>query len=124
VKSNTPNPSVIAPAVGGIFFPVAKKLQRPVRESVTPLVLEKVVWAGANMVSYRQAVNALSRLSDIALAAKQVQRITSQVGSDCVDWRDAQVKQHAESPLMKRTTLKPGTTPQELSVVMMDGGRF
>jgi hypothetical protein len=41
-----------------------------------------------------------------------------------VDWRDAQVKQHAESPLMKRTTLKPGTTPQELSVVMMDGGRF
>jgi len=30
------------------FFPFAGRIQRPVRESVTPALLQKIVWAGAN----------------------------------------------------------------------------
>lgn len=103
---------------------MAQKLQRPVREGATPLVLEKVVWAGANMGSYQQAGDALRILSDITLAPKQVQRMTSQIGSDAVALRQEQVARHAKRPLMKRTTAKSGSNSQELAVVMMDGGRF
>lgn len=103
---------------------MAKVLQRPVREGVTPLVLEKVVWAGANLGSYQQGVAAIEVLAGIALAPKQVQRMTSQVGSDAVEHRQQSVEQHARRPLMQRTTAQPGSQPPELSVVMMDGGRF
>ena len=103
---------------------MAKTLQRPTREGVTPLVLEKVIWAGANMVSYQQAVDALRMLAEVPLVAKQVQRMTSQVGADAVAQRQTQVEQHRERPLMQRVTARPGVQPQTLAVVMTDGGRF
>lgn len=103
---------------------MAHQLQRPPRESVTPLVLEKVVWAGANLGSYQQAAQALEVLAEVSRAPKQVQRMTTQVGGDCVAARQQQVARHARRTLMKRTTAKPGAEPRELSVVMMDGGRF
>lgn|GEM_PF-4058289 len=103
---------------------MAKALQRPPREGVTPLVLEKVGWAGANLGSYQQAVDALALLAEIPLAPKQVQRMTSQVGADAVEERTQQVQQHRRRPLMKRTTARPGVESSELAVVMMDGGRF
>jgi len=43
----------------GPCFPLAREIQRPVRETVTPAVLEKVVWAGANLNSFPQASAAL-----------------------------------------------------------------
>jgi hypothetical protein len=103
---------------------VARALQRPVREGVTPLVLEKAVWVGANLGSYQQAANALRILAEISLAPKQVQRMTSQVGADAVEERTRQVEKHRRRPLTKRVTARPGAKPTELAVVMIDGGRF
>ncbi len=103
---------------------MAKALQRPPREGVTPLVLEKIVWAGANLGSYSQAAAAIEMLSEITVAPKQVQRMTSQIGADDVEHRRQQVEQHVLRPLMERTTAPPEAKPLELAVVMMDGGRF
>jgi hypothetical protein len=91
---------------------------------VTPLVLEKTVWAGTNLGSYQQAVDALEELADISLAPKQVQRITSRVGGDCVQERRDHVEQHRRRPLMERVGAPAGIEPPDLAAVMMDGGRF
>lgn len=91
---------------------------------MTPLVLEKIVWAGANLGSYQQAVAAMAELAEIILVPKQVQRITNRVGADCVEQRCQEVHEHRRRPLMKRVAAPAGVKPPELGVVMMDGGRF
>jgi hypothetical protein len=91
---------------------------------VTPLLLEKIVWSGANLGSYQHASNALQELAGVRLTVKQVQRISSQIGSDDVRQRQAQVTEHQGRPLMQRLAAPAGVTPPELGVVMMDGGRF
>lgn len=103
---------------------MAAQLQRPVRENMTPLLLEKVVWCGANLGSYQNASAALRTLSDVDVTVKQVQRITSQVGSDGVARRRVEVERHRARPLMERVAAPPHVQPPQLAVVMMDGGRF
>lgn len=91
---------------------------------MTPLLLEKIVWSGANLGSYQHASNALQELAGVQLTVKQVQRISSQIGSDDVRQRQAQVTKHQGRTLMQRLAAPTGVTPPELGVVMMDGGRF
>ncbi|REJ88902.1 MAG: hypothetical protein DWQ34_21035 [Planctomycetota bacterium] len=103
---------------------MAKELQRPVRETVTPAVLQKVVWAGANLRSFPQAVDALQELAGIELSAKQVRRMTEQVGQDRLDERKRQVVEFKDKPLMERLESPAGVESPEVGVVMMDGGRY
>lgn len=91
---------------------------------MTPLLLEKIVWSGANLGSYQHASNALQELAGVQLTVKQVQRISSQIGSDDVRQRQAHVTEHQGRTLMQRLAAPPGVTPPDLGVVMMDGGRF
>lgn len=86
--------------------------------------MEKIVWSGANLGSYQHASNALQELAGVKLAVKQVQRITSQIGSDDVRRRQAQVEEHQRRPLMERVTAPAEVTPPDLGAVMLDGGRF
>ncbi len=124
MKSNTKNRFVIAPAAGGIFFPAAGQLGRSPRETVTPLVQQKVVWAGATLGSYQQATEAIKELAGIDLVTKQVRRITSQIGNDRVQERCLLVNLYQQQPLLDRLTAAPGVNVPELAVVMMDGGRY
>jgi hypothetical protein len=103
---------------------VARQLQRPVRETVTPVVLQKIVWAGANLRSFPQAREALETLAEIPLSAKQVRRITEQVGQDRLDERRRQVAQFEQLPLMQRVQSPVRVDRPPLGVVMMDGGRY
>lgn len=89
---------------------------------MTPGVLEKVVWAGANLSSYVFGSQALSQLADVNLSAKQIHRITSRVGSDRVAERERFVAEFAAKPLAERTSPKPGVKPPEVGVVMLDNG--
>jgi len=86
-------------------------------------VLEKIVWAGANLGSYPQAVAALRELAGVDLAGKQVQRMTSQVGEDCRNERALHVEAFRAKTLAERTAANPAAAVPELGVVMMDGGR-
>lgn len=121
---NTPNHVVIALHAEGIFFPLARKLQRPVRETVTPAVLQKVVWAGANLGSFPQSSAALNELADLNLSAKRVRRITEQIGQDRLDERQQQVADFKEKPLMEKVKSPVAVDSPELGVVMFDGGRY
>lgn len=139
---NTPNHVVIAGRVGSVQLPraesassligrrpalaspLARKLQRPVRETVTPLVLQKVVWAGANLGSFPQSSAALNELADIDLSAKRVRRITEQIGQDRLDERHQQVADFQEKPLMEKVKSPVALDSPELGVVMFDGGRY
>jgi hypothetical protein len=97
-------------------------LERPVRDSVTPGVLEKVVWAGANLSSYGFSSDALKELAEVDLSTKQIHRITSQIGGDRVAERQEFVAEFAAKPLAERTSAKPGVRPPEVGVVMLDNG--
>jgi hypothetical protein len=99
-------------------------LQRPVRETVTPGVLQRVVWAGANLSSFAQASTALEVLAGIKLSPKQVRRVTQQLGQDRVAERQQQVTTFREQPLMERVTSPANAPPVELGVVQLDGGRY
>lgn len=91
---------------------------------MTPLVLENTVWAGTSLGSYSQASSALKKLSAVELAPKQVRRITTYFGEDCVEQRRQDVENHQRRPLMQRATAAPHAKVFELMAVMMDGGRF
>jgi hypothetical protein len=95
-----------------------------VRETVTPAVLQLVVWTGANLSSFTQASTALSVLSKVDLSLKQVRRITQQIGQDRVVERQQQVAQFQAQPLMERVESPAEVRRAELGVVLMDGGRY
>lgn len=103
---------------------MARELQRPVRETVTPAVLQKVVWAGANLGSFPQSSSALKELADIELSPKQVRRMTEQVGQDRLDERQQQVADFKEKPLMEKSKSSEDIDSPEFGVVMFDGGRY
>ena len=98
-------------------------LGRAPRESVTPLIQQKVVWAGATLGSYQQAADALQELACVNVTPKQVQRITSQAGMDRVEERRQMVDAYHRLPLMTRVAAPPKGKPPDLAVVMLDGGR-
>jgi len=89
---------------------------------VTPGVLEKVVWAGANLSSYGVGSEALEELAEVHLSAKQIHRITSRIGGDRVAERQQFVAEFAAKTLAERTTAKPGVALPEVGVVMLDNG--
>lgn len=85
-------------------------------------MLEKVVWAGANLSSYEFGSDALKELTEVDLSTKQIHRLTSRVGEDRVAERQQFVAEFAAKPLAERTTAKPGVPPPEVGVVMLDNG--
>ena len=106
-----------------LAFPLASQLQRPVLETVTPLVLQKVVWAGANLGSFPQSSAALKELAGIELFLNQVHRMTEQVGQDRLDERQQQVADFKERTLMEKSKSPVEVKSPNLGMVMFDGGR-
>lgn len=103
---------------------MAKELERPVRETVTPAVLQKSVWAGSNLSSFSQAGTALEVLAGVTLSAKQVRRMTEQIGQVRLDERRREVAEFQEKPLAERVASPPEVTSPDLGVVMPDGARY
>lgn len=87
-------------------------------------MLQKTVWAGANLKSFPQGSEALRVLAEVKLSAKQVRRITEQVGQDRLEERQQAVAEFREKPLVERTTSPADVDSPELGVVMPDGGRY
>ncbi len=87
-------------------------------------MLQRIVWAGANLSSFAQASTALEMLASIKLSSKQVRRITEQVGQDRLAERQQEVATFQERPLMERVTSRTKAPPVKLGVVELDGGRY
>ena len=85
-------------------------------------MLEKVVWAGANLSSYQFGSAALEQLAEVQLSGKQIHRITSRIGGDRVAERKRFAAEFAAKTLVERTFPKPGVKPPSVGVVMVDNG--
>jgi hypothetical protein len=107
--------------LSAVFF---ARLGLSPRSTVTTLVLQKVVWAGANNGSYPLAAEALKQLAGIGISSKQIRRMVGQIGRARLVERDAAVEQLQAMPLpIRRAGSQVNESPQ-VAVISMDGGRY
>lgn len=87
-------------------------------------MLERLIYAGVHHSSFARASDALRRLADLPIAAKQVERLTQRIGAErCVE-RDAAVAAYQALPLTARKSAPAGVVEPDLAVVEVDGGRL
>lgn len=96
----------------------------PTRATVTPKVIQQMVWAGSNLSSYEMAAEAIHQLSGNNLSAGRIRRQVEQVGQARVLEREQRVEELRSLPLPERRSAKQHEPAPEIAVVMMDGGRY
>jgi hypothetical protein len=95
------------------------------RCGLSPIVLRKVVYAGANSVSFAHAASDLENLSDLSIDPKQVERHTERIGRERVEQRDAAVASFQARPLVEKdVAADPGKPSPPVAAVSTDGGRI
>ena len=103
----------------------------------SPAMLDKVVYAGVSNLSYEQASLDMSKLADVPVGAKQIERIVKRIGGERCQERDEAVAAFQELPLAQRKqapadvddpallVYAPAPVPAPaLAVVGTDGGRL
>jgi hypothetical protein len=92
---------------------------------LSPIVLRKVVYAGANGVSFAHASSDLENLSDLYIDPKQVERHTERIGRERVEQRAAAVVSFQARPLVEKdVAADPGKPSPPVAAVSIDGGRI
>jgi hypothetical protein len=95
------------------------------RCGLSPVVLRKVVYAGANSASFAHASSDLENLSDLHIDVKQVERHTERIGRERVEQRDAAVASFQARPLVEKdVAADPGKPSPPVAAVSIDGGRI
>jgi hypothetical protein len=117
------NRTVTAANVGRLFFPQSKSLGID-RGEYSVAMLDKIVYAGVNNTSFAQGSQDLSKLAEVDVSAKQVERVCQRIGAERVAERDEAVAAYQELPLPERKTTPTGVAAPELAVVGCDGGRL
>ncbi len=110
-------------AAGGLFFPQSKSLGIDQSEA-SPAVQQRITYAGTVSRSFAEGSELMTRLADLTVSAKQVERITRRIGTERVAQRDAVVAAYQALPLAERFAVPAGVAPPDLAVVMADGGRL
>jgi hypothetical protein len=99
--------------------------------------LDKIVYAGVSNSSYQQASRDLSKLADLAVGAKQIERLVTRIGVERCAERDQASQAFQQLPLVERKQAPqviqdkalsvyvpaPVTAP-DLAVAGVDGGRL
>lgn len=88
----------------------------------SPHVLRKIVHAGSQNTSFASGSENLRVLAGLTVSTKQVERLSRNIGQECVERRESQVRAFLELPLMERVAADPHCP--DLAVVSMDGGRL
>lgn len=112
------NPKPIALAAGGIFFPQRVRLGLDSRE-LTPGLVKKIVFAGAECRSEKRTQSVLRNVGDCTVSIKTIERVLHDVGSELKELRNC-----PPSRLPKSLIPPPPAGPPQLAVVMFDGGRM
>jgi hypothetical protein len=94
------------------------------RSTYCPRLQRKIVFAGAAQGSFVQGEQALKELAGVEVSAKQVERLTRQVGSERVAERDVAVAAFEALPLTQKHQTPTEVASPEVAVVMVDGGRL
>lgn len=109
--------------VARLFFPQSASLGIDL-DSVSPVLLRKVVYAGSNNPSFGRAAHDLRVLAEVTVAVKQVERLTKRIGQQRHEERDAATAAWLERPLIQREEPPADAAVAPLAVVEMDGGRL
>lgn len=112
------NPKPIALAAGGIFFPQRIRLGLDARE-LTPGLVAKIVFAGAESRSEKRAQIMLEKVGGSQVSVKTLERVLHDVGAELTALRDC-----PPSRLPKSLVPPPPAGPPPLAAVMCDGGRM
>ena len=112
------NRKLTALSVEGIFFPQRLRLGLDARE-LTPKLVEKIVFAGAESRSMKRAKIVLDKVGDVTISISTIERILHDVGLELKDLREC-----APSRLPKSLVPPLPAGPPKLAVVMADGGRM
>jgi hypothetical protein len=115
---------IFAHVVAGLFFPLAGRLGLPARGTVTPKILQKMVWAGSNLGSYEMAEDAMRELAGVPISLRRIRRAVSQVGNRRVAEREAAVERFKGMDLPKQQIGSTAIDPPQIAVTAMDGGRY
>ena len=103
---------------------MAASLGLAARSTVTPLVLQKMVWAGSNLGSYATAEEAMCELAGVSVSARRIRRAIEQIGAERVAERKAAVERFKEMAIPKQLVGSTAVEPPEIGVISMDGGRY
>lgn len=91
----------------------------------SPRALRKIVHAGVNGTSYKQASFDLAELAELKVSAKQVERGVGGIGRERVEQRDAAVAAFERLPLVRKDVVAdPKRSAPSTAMVSVDGGRI
>jgi len=83
------------------------------------------VYAGVHATSFARAAQDLEQLADLRVGAKQVERLTEQIGRERVDQRGTAVADFRCRPLVQREGVaNPERVVPQVVMVSVDGGRL
>ncbi len=120
-RSSGPSPPPLAAPAARLFFPQSKSLGIDL-QILSPRLLKKVVYAGANSVSFEQGSAFLLNLAEQSIDAQTVRRTTERIGEERLAQRDLQVESYLDLSLLHRDRSPCADVPA-LAVIMTDGGR-
>jgi hypothetical protein len=122
-RPNGSSPRRTAAVVGRLFFPQSKSLGLD-RSGYSPALQNKIVYAGVANTSFANASENLLQVGDVAVSAKQVERVTKGIGLERCAERDDAVALYQARSLVRRKGVPAGVTPPPVAVVGTDGGRI
>lgn len=95
-----------------------------VDQPLSPSFLEKVSYLGTLLRSFRQGETAITKLLELSLGQKRIERITERIGAERVAQVEQEVADFRALTLTQKLTGPPGVSPPKSAAVMADGGRF
>ncbi|MFV2070811.1 MAG: hypothetical protein ACC645_27910 [Pirellulales bacterium] len=95
-----------------------------VDQALSPSLLEKVSYLGTLLKSFRQGEAAISKLLDMTLGHKRIERITERIGAERVADSDQETEEFQALTLMKKVAGPPGVRPPKSAAVMGDGSAW
>ncbi len=88
------------------------------------MMLQKIVWAGANLNSYKMAQESMQMLAEQTISERRIRRQVEAVGEARVAQRAHQVELLKTMTFQERRAGSSAARAPQLAVVMMDGGRY
>jgi hypothetical protein len=123
-KPNGGKLSANASVAGRLFFPQSKALGIEPDDTVSPGVLQKMVYAGTNASSFKQASKDLKHEAELEISEQRIMRATKRIGHERVEEREAAVEAWESLSIPQQRQSPPKVAPPSVACVEMDGGRI
>ncbi len=104
--------------------PQYRALGLKVDEGISPALVEKLAYLGAELPSFKDSHEALDVLLRTKLSLKRVERVTERIGDEREVQREAEIAAWRDLPLMQRDQTPEGVKAPALAAVLADGSRL